>query len=122
MRILAGIGYRDDCRQAFSALRILTFPSQYIYTNLLFVKQNETTFTSHVDVHSYDTRNKINLVLPYWRLKRCQDGPGYWAVKFYNMLPQAIKCLSFRHFKKRVKEILITNPFYSFDEYFNFKF
>ena len=87
VRIVSGLGYRDDCRATFKELGILTLPSLYILENLLYVKGNAHLFSAHRDVHAYPTRNKDNLMPIYWLLKRCQNGPGYWAVKFFNVLP-----------------------------------
>ena len=92
---MMGIGYRDDCRDAFVDLKILTLPSAYILENLLYLKRNEGLFGTHGDVHDYSTRQRDNLVPAYLRLVRCQDGPGYWAIKLFNVLPTDIKnCLS----------------------------
>lgn len=121
LRVLAGLRYRDDCRQAFIHLQILTFPSQYILENLIFIKQSGAHFRSHEDVHNYNTRNKKNLVVPYWRLKRCQSGPGYWSVKFFNALPENIKKLPMKEYKRKIKIILLQNAFYSFDEFLRFE-
>jgi len=40
IRIIANIGNRESCRQAFKELQILTLPSQYIFSLLIFVKKN----------------------------------------------------------------------------------
>ena len=121
VRLLAHLGYRDDCRQAFVNLKIFTLPSLYILENLLFVKNN-SNFQSHEKTHYYNTSNKANLVPLYCRLTRCLDGPGHWAVKFYNTLPQSIRDLHIKMFYNTVKQILIQNAFYLFDEFLNFRF
>ena len=109
-------------RGAFPTLGILTLPSHYIFVNLLFVKQNEESFVPHAGIHGHDTRNKMNLVAPCWRLKRCQSGPGYWSIKFFNKLPQDIRGLPFKQFRDRVRALLMDNAFYSHAEYLSFKF
>jgi hypothetical protein len=40
LRIMAGIGNRNSCRQLFITLRILPLQSQYIYSLLCFVVNN----------------------------------------------------------------------------------
>jgi hypothetical protein len=40
LRILMGIGYRDSCRELLKEQKILTLPSQYIFSLLLFVIRN----------------------------------------------------------------------------------
>lgn len=118
VRLLAKLGYRDDCREAFVSLKILTLPSLYILECLMFAKRN-ITLQSHEEIHDHNTRKKKNLVPLYRRLKRCQDGPGYWAIKFFNVLPQALKELPVNTFQRRLKYILLVNAFYNFDEFLN---
>ena len=120
VRVVSGLGYRDECRAAFVELGILTMPSLYILENLLYIKANMHLFSAHEDIHAYQTRNKSNLVSAYWRLKKCQDGPGYWAVKFFNVLPTDIKDLPYLKYKEKIKQILTCNAFYSNEEYFNY--
>ena len=86
IRILGRVGYRDDCRHIFKAMGILTLPSVYILENLLWVQKNHDQYTSHEDLHNYETRNKNKLVPLYQRLTRCQSGPGFLAVKLYNKI------------------------------------
>lgn len=117
IRLLAGLGFREDCRGAFRELRVLTLPSLYILQNLLYVKKNLLQYETHEDIHTYNTRGKSNLVPLCCRLKRCQDGPGYWGVKFFNVLPCDLKQLPYNLFHSKLKDILIMNSFYNFGDY-----
>ena len=122
IRLMCGLGYRDDCRDGFASLGILTFPSVYILECLLYLKKNEQQYKSNGDVHFYHTRYRDDLVTGYCRLRRCQDGPRSLAIKFFNRLPNNVRSLPLKRFKTRVREFLIENSFYSFDEYFNCEF
>ena len=121
---MSGLGYRDDCRESFKRLGILTLPSLYILENfsenLLYVKNNIHLFSAHEDIHPYPTRNRGNLVPAYWRLGRCQNCPGYWAIKYFNVLPSEIRELPVNQFKDKIKQILVTMVIYSNEEYFNY--
>nr|CAI5830341.1 unnamed protein product [Callosobruchus analis] len=121
VRIISGLGYREDCREAFIALSILTVPALYIWQNLLFIKK-ANNFQSHADVHNYNTRKRANLVPSYCRLRRCQDGPNYWAIKLFNTLPNSIRELPYHQFYSRTKETLTNNAFYSIEEFLCFNF
>lgn len=121
VRVMAGLGYMDDCRAAFTSFGILTVPAIYIFENLCFARRAEHLQT-HMGVHSYDTRNKNNLIPLYWRLKGCQDGPGYWAINFFNILPESIRGLPYSSFCRQLREILVKNAFYSFDEFLSYRF
>lgn len=122
VRIVACLGYRDDCREAFKRLRILTLPSLFILENLLYLKDRTEQYSRHEEQHSYNTRNKGNLIPNSLRLERCRTGPNSLVIQFYNKLPGIIKELPKAQFKTRVREILLRNVFYSCDEFLNFIF
>ena len=122
VRVLAGLKYREDCRQAFMDMNILTFPSLFILMCVLHIKNNQHLHTNHGDVHDYSTRNRKNLVAPFCRLRRCQNRPEYIAVKIFNKLPLEVRELPLNGMKVRMKEILGMNAFYSVSEFLNFKF
>ena len=119
MRTVAGLSFREDCRDAFRTYGILTFPSVYILETLLYIKNNEDRYLTHCELHDYNTRNKNNLAVVYRRLKRCQNGPGFMGIKLYNRLPIEIKLLPSIKFKNKVKMFLVKKAFYSLDEFFN---
>lgn len=122
VRIVAELGFRDCCRSAFRRLRILTLPCEYILENLLFLKRNGDQYRTHRSVHDYDTRHRDDFVTPRCRLRRCQDGPGYLAVKMFNKVPPSLRDLPDMHFKNKIKEILLDNCFYSHEEFFKYTF
>lgn len=80
-------------------------PSQYILENLINVKYNISSFTTHQRVPVHNTSHKLDLVPAYWQLKRCQTGIEYWALSFVLI---------------RVKDDFIKHAYYSFQEFFNF--
>lgn len=122
VRLLAGLGFRDDCRDVFRQLQIMTFPSLCIFENLLHIKKYEDSYETHNETHSHNTRNKNKIVPIYWRLRRCQDGPGYWSIKLFNILPESVRTMPIRDFRNNIRHMLINNAFYSTPEYLNYKF
>jgi hypothetical protein len=58
LRIMAGIGNRDSCRQLFKTLRILPLQSQYIYSLLCFLVNNMDSYQFLSDTHSRNTRHE----------------------------------------------------------------
>lgn len=119
IRIISGLKYRDDCKSKFTELKILTVPSSYIFQCLLHIKMNLENYTIRNEIHSYHTRNHSNLDNSYLRLSRTRVGSTFWGIKFYNALPTEIKLLSQSHFKHRIKQYLLTNAFYSTQEFLN---
>ena len=64
IRIIANIGNCESCRQEFKELQILTLPSQYIFSLLIFVNKNREIFCKNSEIHDSNTRFKDNLHLP----------------------------------------------------------
>ena len=64
IRIITNTGSRDSCLQLFKQLQILSLPSQYISSLLVFVNKNRDLFQSNSEIHDLNTRFKYNLHLP----------------------------------------------------------
>ena len=118
VRIIAGLGYRDNCAQAFKNLDILTVPSIYIYQCLVYIKNNLQYFEMNSDHHDHDIRSGSDLKVPYW-LERSQRGPNYNAVKFFNKVPKNIRLLPINNFKSSIRKFLAMNAFYTYQEFLN---
>lgn len=117
VRIIGGLGYREECRGAFISNKILTLPSLYVLENLLYAKTHLNDFNTNSDFHSYHTRNRNRLTTPFFRLKKCQNGPNFLAIKFFNSLPNRVADLPLSQFKNVLKRFLVGKAFYSCDEF-----
>jgi hypothetical protein len=74
LRMLMGIGYRDSCRELFKEQKILTLPSQYIFSLLLFVICNMSLFVPNSVYHDVNTRQKNDLRVPHAHRTMYQKG------------------------------------------------
>ena len=121
IRILANKSRRVSCRHLFKQLQILTLPSQYIYSFLVFVIKNGELFSFNSEIHNLHTRFKNNLHLPSTNLSMVQKGVLYSGIKIFNYLPQQIKNHSgdLKSFKRKLKNFLIDHTLYSLDEFYN---
>ena len=117
VRVLGGIGYRDDCKHLFSQLNILTVPSVYILTSILYVNENRQGYRSHSSYHDYQTRNRDNIRPEYCRLTATQRGPMNMAAVFFNKLPTSARSLTDSVLKRRLKKFLISRAFYSVTDF-----
>lgn len=117
VRIIAGISYREDCKEAFRSLKIMTFPAAYIYECLVYVKENDSKFNTHHQLHDYPTRHGNDIRAPFVRLKKGQSNPEFIGVKYFNKLPSNIRGLPLKSFKKALKNCFIQNIFYSESEF-----
>jgi hypothetical protein len=57
IRIIANKEKCESCQQLFKTLQILTVPSQYIFSLLVFVNKNRGLFSSNSEIHDINTRN-----------------------------------------------------------------
>jgi len=121
IRILTNKSRRDSCRHLFKQLQILTLPSQYIYSLLIFVVKNGDLFSFNSEIHNLHTRFKNNLHLPSTNLTVVQKGVLYSGSKFFNYLPLQIKNHSgdLKSFKRKLKNFLIDHTLYSLDEFYH---
>ena len=119
IRIMMGCKRNQSCRELFHKLGILSLPTQYIFSLLIFLNKNKNQFTPNSEIHNYATRQQINFHPPQVNLTKCQKGIGYLGIKVFNKLPQYLK-EEFdkpKKFKKSLKNYLSAKTFYSLQEY-----
>lgn len=119
IRCMFNIPGRMSCRSTFSARGILTFPSLYILSLVMHIKQQNMLLRRR-DVHGHDTRKRDEILVPFSRLTVGQNSPMYVGSQFYNrareLMPEA-DALDANAFKSAFKKILIGKVYYSVDEY-----
>jgi len=120
IRIITNTGSCDSCHQLYKQLQILSLPSQYIFSLLVFVSKNRGLFQSNSEIHDLNTRFNHTLHLPSTNLTLVQKGVLYSGSKIYNHLSSNIKVLSndSKLFKSILKSYLIEHTFYSLDEFY----
>ena len=118
VRVISGLGYRDDCRDAFIRLRVLTLPSLYIYECVKYVLYRRNELTTQSDVHSYSTRRNNDIRYVRLRLSRSQNGVNYFGYKFYNAIDMRYRSWRVEPLLNHLKSHLMRNAFYSVDDFF----
>lgn len=121
VRYMCGVvQQRTSCRPLFRRLHLLAFPCLYIYSLIIYVKKSGYDIKRQ-DFHSYDTRAKCSLQLPFERLTATQYNPRYIGVKLINHLQRINKNLTeivpLHVFKNNLKHFLIEKCYYSIDEF-----
>jgi hypothetical protein len=116
--IITNNGKCDSCKNLFKQLQILTLPSQYIFSLLVFVVKNRDLFLCNSEIHNINTRYNYSLHMPTTNLTLVQKGVLYCGRRIYNHLPLHIKILSndLKHFKSKLKSFLIEQTLYSLEE------
>jgi hypothetical protein len=121
IRIMTGCNSRESCRNRFRDLNILPLRSQYIFALMMFVTKNADTFTTNKEFHDRSTRHNRDLYMNQVNLARYGKGVLHMATKVFNKLPYDLKKISGdqKKFKVHLKNFLLTNSFYTVDEFFN---
>ena len=103
IRIITNKSKRDSCRQLYKQLQILTLPSQYILSLLVFVAKNRDLFLSNSEIHDINTRNNYNLHVPTTNLTLVQKGVLYSGSKIQggarNVIPLTVHITHFYYYK-----------------------
>jgi hypothetical protein len=122
IRIMVGIRSRDSCREYFKRLIVLPLQSQYLLSILLFVVDNGDYFQLNSEIHSFNTKNKLNLHPLLSKLIMFQRGPYYSGIKAFNNLPSYIKNFlqTKKQFKQALNEFLHFHSFYNLNEFYNY--
>lgn len=116
VRILHGVKQDTSCRELFRTSEILTIHSAYILACILLISKNLHNQKKHESFHSFDTRNKSDLSLPYHRVAKSQCRANYLGLKLYNKLPREIK-EDHGNMKKNVRRILLKGAYYGIGEF-----
>ena len=121
IRILTNKSRRDSCRHLFKQLQILTLPSQYIYSLLVFVIKNGELFSFNSEIHNSHTQFKNNLHLPSTSLSMVQKAVLYSGSRISNYLPPQIKNRSgdLKSLKRKLNNFLTDHTLCSLDEFYH---
>ena len=98
-----------------STIKITTY-----FSLLLFVGKTRDLYESISEIHNINTRFISDLHTASANLTTFQKGPFYYGIKVFNHFPTSIKNTStdINQFRSVLKCFLLTNSFYSLDEYF----
>jgi hypothetical protein len=96
--------------------------SQCIISVSMFVK-NMDIFTLNSDIHSIHTRQGSDLHHPTHKITKVQKGVDCSGIMIFNNLPQNLKNMTneVNKFKHTLKEFLHIGPFYSLQEYLDWR-
>ena len=115
LRLLFNVDQRTTCRHIFKEKSLLTFPSIYILSAVIFIKTNIEQYASLVKV--YPLRNS-DLPLLLHKTALFEKSPQYNFVKLYNKLPDKVKNISkLGRFKGAVRDLLVRGAYYNQQDY-----
>lgn len=121
IRIMTGISALTSCKKHFLSLGIMTLPSIFIYSLIMYVKQNGSQRKCE-DIHGHNTRSKENLLVPFSRLSVGQKSIAVLGSSCLNKLvslDSGFKDIGpHRHFRLKLKKFLVSKCYYSLREFF----
>ncbi|PSN48707.1 hypothetical protein C0J52_13540 [Blattella germanica] len=82
---------REHCRPLFQELGILTVASLYILSNLVYMFSHYDERKSFSALHTHETRNNRDLVVPRHRLAKTSNSHIVMGIKLFNKLPRDIR-------------------------------
>ena len=121
IRAIYKLGASQSLRLKFKEINILTFASQYIYENLMYVQKNKELFQKNCDRHDVNTRNKNKLADHKSRLCKITKSFKGQCIRFYNKVPEIIQNLSVIQFKLFIKKKLYSKGYYNVNDYLDDK-
>ena len=116
IRIMLNLGYRDDVREHYKELGLLTVPAVYLFYSLTYTKSNITEYNTHSDTHEYSTRYRDHIYLNYHRIERTRNAVNYYGPKIFNKIPKEIAMLPATGFASYIKKKLLEYPIYDFSQ------
>ena len=115
LRLMCRKSQADSCKPLLIKLQIMSLPSLYIYRQLLQIHSNKTFLKTHSSNHNYSTRSANLIMNQKYRLNvSVKNSVNY---NLYNILPECVKELNFSKFKSTLKNYLISECYYSIDEF-----
>ena len=95
--------------------------SQYLLYLVMFVVQNKNLFSTNIENHNIDTRQRNDLYLPQANLTTHQKGAYYLGIKIFNNFPMEIKNVAdcIKKFQIALIQFLYTYSYHTLEEYFN---
>ena len=118
---MTGSQPETSCKPLFQSLKILTIPSQYILSLMKFLLQHQEMFTSNIEVHNINTKNKLKLHKPINNLTLYQKGVYYMCIRIFNKLPEYIANIvgNKKIFISTLSQYFVSRSFYSIEEFLN---
>lgn len=118
IRLICGVPAQTHCKPLFISLGVLSLPSMYILSVLLYIKLNLNMFSTMADTHEHNTRHRNNITIKRCVFSSTQNSFEYQGIMMYNALPENVKELPLNKFKMYLKKVLTKNCIYTLSEFY----
>lgn len=109
VRVIAGRGYRDDCRGDFRTLGIMTLPAVYLYRCAEMAYDKVQAGEMQPPTHEHSTRfaTEGGVAVTRCRVEKVKNSTNYWAAKVYNGLKPSTRLLPRESFLRAIRRHLV---------------
>ena len=108
IRAINSLGYNHHTHEFFKSMEILKLEDIFKQRLLIYIFKNQD-FSTHSDVHSYNTRHRQDLVLPRFNRTRSQSSFFYQGIITWNTVPLEIRSIRYLNaFKNAIKDLLLS--------------
>lgn len=118
IRLTCDLPERNQCKESFEELEILTLPSNFVLQCLTYVEENLNNFVEQGISHGHQSRGRNNSITNRYEYASTQQTFLFIGVKLFNSLSEQFRGLQNLVFKRRLKILLISNPIYTFQEFY----
>ena len=113
IRAINSLGYNHHTNEFFKSMEILKLEDLCKQRLLIYMFKNQH-FSSHADLHSYNTRHRQDLVLPRFNRTRSQSSFFYQGIITWNSVPLELRSLRYEGaFKSAIKDLFLSE-YYTF--------
>ena len=107
VRAINSLPYNNHTHEYFKSLEILKLDDLHKLRLCTYMFKNRNA-ASHADIHSHNTRNRNNLIIPRFRRTRSQSSWMYQGICMWNSLPEQTKDISSLNvFKNNIKRTIL---------------
>ena len=93
-----------------------------IFLRYYFFKKHQGNIKQNFEIHGHNTSKKYDLHIRHCSTALYQKSVRNTGIKLYNKLPKQLKQIDdYKDFKKQVKNFLLHNVFYTFEEFLHIK-
>lgn len=117
VRLICGIPQGTHCGPYFVNLKILTLPSLYVLSTLMFIKSSLSSLVINSDVHLHNTRQAQNLRVQHCNYTTTQMSFLNQGKMFFNCLPEHVKTLPISRFRNVLKKFLLKACLYNINDF-----
>lgn len=122
IRAMCGVGRDTSCKKLFKECGLLTITSLYILEVLCFMRRYKLEPQKNEQIHEHNTRGKQQLHIKPCKINLQKKSVINMGIRLYNKLPKNIQREErYNSYKRKMREFLIDNAFYSLDEYFKYE-